>query len=55
MFRLDATQLASFGSMKIWPLYMYFGNDSKYLQCKPLSHLCKHIVYFQSVGFISEC
>lgn len=49
MFWSDATQLTSFGSAKIWPLYMYFGNDSKYLRCKPSSHLCEHIAYFQSV------
>ena len=49
MFWSDATQLTSFGSSKIWPLYMYFGNDSKYLRCKPSSHLCEHIAYFQTV------
>lgn len=49
MFWSDATQLTSFGSAKIWPLYMYFGNDSKYLRCKPSSHLCEHVAYFQSV------
>ena len=52
MFWLDATQITSFGSAKIWPLYMYFGNDSKYLWCKPSSHLCEHIAYFQSVSQI---
>ena len=52
IFWSDTTQLTSFGSAKIWPLYMYFGNDSKYLQCKPSSHLCKHIAYFQSVSQI---
>ena len=49
MFWSDATQLTSFGSAKVWPLYMYFGNDSKYLRCKPSSHLCEHIAYFQPV------
>lgn len=49
MFWSDVTHLTSFGSAKIWPLYMYFGNDSKYLRCKPSSHLCEHIAYFQSV------
>ena len=52
MFWSDTTQLTSFGSAKIWPLYMYFGNNSKYLRCKPSSHLCEHIAYFQSVSQI---
>ncbi|KAG2737156.1 hypothetical protein P692DRAFT_20670015, partial [Suillus brevipes Sb2] len=31
----DATQLTSFGNAKLWPTYMYFGNESKYRRCKP--------------------
>ena len=54
MFWSDATQLTSFGSAKVWPLYMYFGNDSKYLRCKPSSHLCEHIAYFQPVCWFFE-
>ncbi|KAF8834367.1 hypothetical protein BDN67DRAFT_915107, partial [Paxillus ammoniavirescens] len=30
MFWSDATQLSSFGSATLWPLYLYFGNQSKY-------------------------
>ena len=33
MFWSDATQLASFGTAKLWPIYMLFGNLSKYVQC----------------------
>jgi hypothetical protein len=49
MFWSDATQLTSFGNAKLWPLYMYFGNESKYCRCKPTNHLCEHVAYFQTV------
>ena len=42
--------LTAFGDTKLWPLYLFFGNDSKYLRCKPTSHLCKHVTYFIKVG-----
>ena len=50
MFWSDATQLTSFGSAKLWPLYLYFGNQTKYLRCQPSSNLCSHVAYFQSVS-----
>jgi hypothetical protein len=49
MFWSDATQLTSFGNAKLWPLYMFFGNESKYCRCKPTCHLCEHVAYFQTV------
>lgn len=49
MFASDATQLTSFGQAKIWPLYMNFGNDSKYRRSKPSLHLCNHVAYFKRV------
>ncbi|KAF9230744.1 hypothetical protein BU15DRAFT_83245 [Melanogaster broomeanus] len=49
MFWSDATQLTSFGSAKLWPLYLYFGNQSKYRRCQPSSKLCSHVAYFQSL------
>ncbi|KAJ3809810.1 hypothetical protein F5876DRAFT_77388 [Lentinula aff. lateritia] len=33
----DATQLANFGTAKLWPIYMLFGNLSKYIQASPNS------------------
>ena len=30
MFWSDVTQLTVFGDAKLWPLYVYFGNESKY-------------------------
>jgi hypothetical protein len=51
MFASDATHLTSFGDVKLWPLYLYFGNESKYRRCKPSDNLCSHIAYFQAVCF----
>lgn len=34
MFWSDETHLTSFGNAKLWPCYMYFGNDSKYRRGK---------------------
>lgn len=45
----DATQLTTFGNAKLWPVYMYFGNESKYHRCKPSCHLGNHVAYFQKV------
>lgn len=49
MFSSDATHLTSFGTAKLWPCYLFFGNESKYRRCKPTCHLCEHVAYFQSV------
>jgi hypothetical protein len=49
MFWSDATHLATFGNAKLWPCYMFFGNESKYRRCKPSSKLCSHVAYFQTV------
>lgn len=46
----DATNLTSVGSVKLWPTYLFFGNDSKYRRSKPSCQLCNHIAYFQSVS-----
>ena len=49
MFWSDATQLTAFGDAKLWPLYVYFGNESKYRRCTPTANLCSHAAYFQTV------
>lgn len=53
----DSTHLTSFGHAKLWPLYLYFGNESKYRRCQPSCKLCCHAAYFQTVGtpFLSRC
>ena len=50
MFYSDGTHLTSFGNAKLWPSYLFFGNESKYRRCKPSCHLCNHVAYFQAVG-----
>jgi hypothetical protein len=49
MFWSDSTHLASFGDASLWPLYMFFGNQSKWLRVKPRSDLCHHVAYFPKV------
>ena len=51
MFWSDATQLTAFGDAKLWPLYMCFGNESKYARCQPSAYLCNHVAYFQTVRY----
>jgi hypothetical protein len=45
MFWSDATHLAAFGTAKMWPIYMLFGNLSKYVRCQPTSGATKHLAY----------
>jgi hypothetical protein len=50
MFFSDATHLASFGTAKAWPLYMYFGNLTKYTRSAPKSGACHLVGFLPSVG-----
>lgn len=50
MFWSDSTHLANFGTAKVWPLYMYFANLSKYFRGKPNSGTSHHIAYIPSVN-----
>ena len=50
MLWLDATHLANFGNVSLWPVYIYFGNQSKYIQGKPTSEACHHCAYIPSVS-----
>ncbi|KAJ7469129.1 hypothetical protein FB451DRAFT_1038834, partial [Mycena latifolia] len=43
MFWSDSMHLASFGNASLWPLYMFFGNQSKWLRVKPRTNLCHHL------------
>ena len=49
MFWSDSTHLANFGTAKVWPLYLYFGNLSKYFCGKPSSGASHHVAYIPSV------
>jgi hypothetical protein len=46
----DSTHLASFGTASLWPIYMFFGNQSKYTRGKPTSSACHHLAYIPSVS-----
>ncbi|KIY52823.1 hypothetical protein FISHEDRAFT_34712 [Fistulina hepatica ATCC 64428] len=50
MFWSDATHLADFGTAKLWPIYMYLGNLSKYERAKPTSGACHHLAYILSLS-----
>jgi hypothetical protein len=52
MYVSDVTHLTLFGTAKLWPLYVYFGNFSKYHRCKVSSNLCEEVAYFQQVSKI---
>ena len=49
MLYSDSTHLASFGDASLWPLYMYFGNQSKYVRARPTSGSCHHLAYIPKV------
>lgn len=50
MLASDATLLGPFTSSKAWPIYVYFGNQSKYDRAKPTSHAAHHLAYLPSVS-----
>ena len=45
----DETHLTSFGATKLWPVYAFFGNESKYCRGKPSCNSCNHVAYFEKV------
>ncbi|KAF6750862.1 hypothetical protein DFP72DRAFT_817228, partial [Ephemerocybe angulata] len=49
MFASDATMLACFGSAKVWPLYLFFANESKYNRSKPSERLFETVAYFEKL------
>jgi hypothetical protein len=46
----DSTNLANFGSASLWPIYVYFGNQSKYARAKPNSYASHHLAYIPHVS-----
>uniref|UniRef100_A0A8H7XVD3 Uncharacterized protein n=1 Tax=Psilocybe cubensis TaxID=181762 RepID=A0A8H7XVD3_PSICU len=45
----DSTQLANFGNASLWPLYLLFGNQSKYVRAHPSSFSAHHIAYLPTL------
>ena len=50
MFWSDAMHLAQFGQVKAWPIYLFFGNLSKYTRASPSSGACHPIAFIPSVS-----
>jgi hypothetical protein len=46
----DSTHLMSFRDASLWLFYLFFGNESKYTQAKPMSFACHHIAYIPMVS-----
>ncbi|KAJ7837848.1 hypothetical protein B0H13DRAFT_2367939 [Mycena leptocephala] len=45
----DLTHLANFDTAKLWPIYMLFGNLSKYIRVKPNAGAGHHVAYIPSL------
>ncbi|KAJ7695466.1 hypothetical protein B0H17DRAFT_930752 [Mycena rosella] len=45
MWWSDSTHLANFGTASLWPLYLFFGNQSKWVHGKPRAGACHHVAY----------
>ena len=54
MFASDGTQLTSFSTTKLWPMYLMIGNESKDRRSKPSCHAFEHVAYLEMVcdGFL---
>ena len=49
MLGSDATHLANFGTASLWPLYLFFGNMSKYTSSRPSEFPASHLAYLPKV------
>jgi hypothetical protein len=45
----DSTHLAEFGTASLWPIYLFFGNQSKYSRARPSDFAAHHVAYIPSV------
>jgi hypothetical protein len=50
----DSTSLAQFGNAQLWPIYIYFGNQSKYSRAQPSSFAAHHVAYMPKVLFLNS-
>lgn len=53
MFSSDGAAVAQFSTTSIHPVYLFFGNQSKYERCKPTSHSCYDVAHVPPVGLIA--
>jgi hypothetical protein len=52
MIYSDSTLLVNFGTASLWPIYLYFGNQSKYSRAKPSDFAAHHLAYIPKVQFL---
>lgn len=45
----DATKVGTWGDASMWPIYLYFGNQSKYDRAKPSAFAAHHLAYVPKV------
>ncbi|RDX49140.1 hypothetical protein OH76DRAFT_1351220 [Lentinus brumalis] len=45
----DSTRLTNFGKANLWPIYLYFGNQSKYTRGRPTAYAARHMAYIPSL------
>jgi hypothetical protein len=50
----DSTHLVSFSHAALWPIYLFIGNQSKYLRNKPLKFAAHHLAYIPKVSMYFE-
>ncbi|KAG8761981.1 hypothetical protein FRC12_009250 [Ceratobasidium sp. 428] len=50
MFASDGLQFGHFANVKGWPIFLYFGNESKYERCKPFTNACYHVAHIPSLS-----
>lgn len=50
MFWSDSTHLAQFGTASAWPVYLFFGNQSKYMRACPTSGACHPVAFIPTVS-----
>jgi len=50
MFASDGTQLTSFSTASLWPVYLTIGNESKYRRSKPSCQAFEHIAYLETAS-----
>jgi Plavaka transposase len=49
MFWSDSTCVSEFGTRSLWPIYMFFGNQSKYDRSKPSNNAGHQVAFLPSV------
>ena len=49
----DSTHLTNFGTASLWPIYLYFGNLSKYIRARSSAFAAHHVAYIPGVSLLS--